>query len=111
MRKLGVPSGIKKGLVLGMIAAAMIGSAAYAADAPADDPSVQAATYEKQAVDLRASADKHEKMAKMYMAGAGSSKVNHESIVRHCDKIAEDLRAAAKESDDLAKDLRASAKK
>ena len=111
MRMLAVPSGIKKGLVLGMIAAAMMSSVAFAADAPADDPSAQAATYEKQAVELRASADRHEKMAKMHMAGAGSSKVNHESIVRHCDKIAENLRAAAKESDDLAKDLRASEKK
>ena len=103
----GIPSGIQKGLVLGIIAAAMIGGATHAADAPADDASALAATYEKQAVDLRASADKHERMAKMHMAGAGSSKVNHESIVRHCDKIAENLRAAAKESDDLAKDLRA----
>jgi hypothetical protein len=50
-------------------------------------------------------------MAKMHMGGAGSSKVNHDSIVRHCDKIAKDLRAAAQESDDLAKELRANAKK
>jgi len=107
----GIPSGIKKGLILGMIAAAMLSSAAYAADTPTDDPSALAAKYEKQAADLRASADKHDKMAKMHMGGAGSSKVNHESIVRHCEKIAENLRAAAKESDDLAKDLRASEKK
>jgi hypothetical protein len=111
MRKLGTSSGISKVLMLGMLAAAMMSSAVYAADAPADDPSALAATYEKQAVDLRASADKHERMAKMHMGGAGSSKVNHESIVRHCDKIAESLRAAAKESDDLAKDLRVSEKK
>jgi hypothetical protein len=108
---LGIPSGIGKGLFLGMIAAAMISAAAYAADAPADDPAALAATYEKQAVELRASADRHENMAKMHMGGAGSSKVNHESIVRHCDKIAENLRAAAQESDALAKDLRTNAKK
>ena len=47
----------------------------------------------------------------MHTGGAGSSKVNHEGIVRHCDKIAEDLRAAANESDALAKELRTSAKK
>ncbi len=108
---LGIPSGIGKGLFLGMIATAMMSAAVYAADAPADDPVALAATYEKQAVELRASADRHENMAKMHMAGAGSSKVNHDSIVRHCDKIAKDLRAAAQESDDLAKELRANAKK
>jgi hypothetical protein len=98
-------------LLLGMIAAAMLGTVVYAADAPAEDPAALAATYEKQAVDLRASADKHENMARMHKGGAGSSKVNHEGIVRHCDKIAEDLRAAADESDALAKELRTSAKK
>jgi len=108
---LGVPTGIKKGLVLGMIAAAMLGTAVYAADAPAEDPATLAATYEKQAADLRASAEKHENMARMHKGGAGSSKVNHESIVRHCDKIAENLRAAAQESDALAKDLRTGANK
>src|SRR5512144_3172387 len=103
MRMLGIPSGIGKGLILGMIATAMMSTAVYAADAPADDPVALAATYEKQAVELRASADRHESMAKMHKAGGGSSKVDHESIVRHCDKIAKDLRAAAQESDDLAK--------
>jgi hypothetical protein len=111
MRISGMRSRITHGLVLGLIAATMIGGAAQAADTPADDPSALAATYEKQAVALRADADKHEKMAKMHSGGAGSSKVNHDSIVRHCEKIAENLRAAAKESDDLAKDLRASEKK
>ena len=111
MRMLGIPSGIKKGLFLGMIATALMSTAVYAADEPSDDPVALAATYEKQAVDLRASADRHDKMAKMHMAGAGSSKVNHEGIVRHCNKIAADLRSAAQESDALAKELRDSAKK
>jgi hypothetical protein len=102
----GVPSGIKKGLVLSMIAAAMLGAAAYAADTVSEDPAALATTYEKQAADLRASADRHENMAKMHKGGAGSSKVNHAGIVRHCDNIAEDLRAAAQESDALAKELR-----
>lgn len=108
---LGIPSRSGKGLFLGMIAAALMSSAVYAADAPADDPAALAATYEQQAVDLRASAERHENMAKMHKGGAGSSKVNHDSIVRHCDKIAKDLRAAADESDALAKDLRTNVKK
>ena len=100
--------GIKKGMILGMIAAAMLGSAAYAAE----DPAALAATYEKQAIDLRASADKHDNIAKMHRSGsAGSSKMDHEGIVRHCEKIAKDLRAAAQESDALAAELRSSAKK
>lgn len=111
MRVLGIPSAIGKGLILGMIATAMMSSAVYATDAPADDPAALAATYEKQAVELRARADRHENMARMHRGGAGSSKMNHDSIVRHCDKIAENLRAAAQESDDLAKELRASPKK
>ena len=111
MRITGLSYGIRKGVMLGMIAAVMMSTAVYAADAPADDPATLAATYEKQAADLRASADKHENMAKMHKGGTGSSKMNHESVVLHCDKIAENLRAAAKESDDLAKDLRASEKK
>jgi len=106
----GLSSVIGKGIIVGTLAV-MMSTAVYAADAPADDPASLAATYEKQAADLRASADKHESMAKMHKNGAGSSKVNHERIVRHCDKIAEDLRAAAQASDALAKDLRTNAKK
>jgi len=111
MRTLISPSGIKKVLVLGMIAAAMSGTAVYATDAPAEDPAALAATYEKQAADLRAMADRHQNMSRMHKGGAGSSKMNHEDIVHHCDKIAENLRAAAKESDALAKELRDSTKK
>lgn len=111
MRLSGLSLTNGKGMLLGMIAAAMLGSAAFAADAPADDPAALAATYEKQAADLRASADKHDSMAKMHRGGAGSSKVNHEGIVRHCEKISQNLRAAAKESDALAATLRESAKK
>ena len=111
MRISGLSSTMGKGMFLGMIAAAMLGSAAFAADAPAEDPAALAATYEKQAADLRASADKHDSMAKMHRGGAGSSKVNHEGIVRHCEKISQNLRAAAQESDALAATLRESAKK
>lgn len=108
---LGTPPGIGKGLILAMIATTMMSTAVYATDAPAEDPAALAATYEKEAVELRARADRHENMAKMHMGGAGSSKAQHDSIVHHCDKIAKDLRAAAQESDDLAKELREKAKK
>ena len=108
--KTGFSMGIKKGMLLGLIAAAMLGSAVYAADTAAEDPAALAATYEKQAVDFRAIADKHDNMAKMHRGGAGSAKMNHEGIVKHCEQISKDLRAAAKESDALAATLRAGTK-
>ena len=111
MRMPGISSGIRKGLLIGMVAAAMLGPAALAAEPAAADPAALASTYEKQAADLRALADRHDHMGKMHKGGAGSSKMNHDNVVRHCDKIAQDLRAAAKESDALATTLRDSAKK
>lgn len=102
---------IKKGIILGLFAAAMISSAAYAVDTAAEDPTALAATYEKQAADFRATADRHENIAKMHRGGAGSPKVNHEGIVSHCNEIVKNLRAAAKESDALAAEFRSSAKK
>jgi hypothetical protein len=45
-------------------------------------------------------------MGKMHKAGAGSSKVNHDGIVKHCDAIAKNLRAAAAESEALAAEYR-----
>lgn len=111
MRLTGDSMRIKKGILLGLLATAMMSSAAYAADTAAEDPTALAATYEKQAADFRATADKHENMSKMHRGGAGSSKVNHESIVSHCNEIVKNLRAAAKESDALAAEYRNSAKK
>lgn len=95
-----------KALFLGMLAAAMMGTVAYAADPPAEDPIAMAQAYEKQAAEYRAQADRHDSMAKSHKAGAGSSKVNHKSIALHCENIAKSLRAAAKESDALAAALR-----
>jgi hypothetical protein len=86
----------------GLMAAGLAAGAALAAD-----PGVpSSAAYAQQAADFRAGAERHEKMAQMHKAGAGSSKVNHESIVRHCEKIAKELRAAAVESDALAAELK-----
>lgn len=94
---------MNKRILIAVLAAAAIGGTIRAADAPAPT----AATYTQQAATFRAEAERHEKMAQMHRAGAGSQKVNHENIVRHCEKIAQDLRAAADESDALAKELEA----
>jgi opacity protein-like surface antigen len=102
---------MKKRMLLGLVAAVMLGSAVHAAAPVAEDPATLAATYEKQAADFRALADKHDNMAGMHRGGAGSSKMNHEGVVHHCEQIAKDLRAAAKESDELAAKLREEAKK
>jgi len=97
---------IHRKAVLALAAAALLGAAAYAADPVQEDPAAIATTLEKQAAELRATADKHEHMGKMHKAGVGSSKVNHEGIVKHCDAIVKDLRAAADESEALAKEYR-----
>ena len=86
-----------------IVATSLVGAGAFAAD-PAISSS---AAYTQQAAELRASAERHEKMAQMHKSGAGSSKVNHDNIVRHCEKIAGELRAAANESDTLAAELKA----
>lgn len=96
---------MKNRTIITLLASALIGGAVFAADVP-----VTAADYTKQAAEFRANAERHEKMAAMHKGGAGSQKVNHENIVRHCEKIAKDLRAAADESDALAKDLAAETK-
>lgn len=81
------------------------------AEEPTDDPAALAATYDKQATELRASAERHAKIARMHRTGAGSSKSAHESIAQHCERIAENLSAAAKESEALANSYRELAKK
>src|SRR5690606_10624755 len=99
MRTTGTSSMLKTGMLIAVLAMGAFGANVYVADAEAA-PTVS--TYEKQVVELRARVDKHDKMAQMHKAGAGSQKVNHESIVRHCENIAKNLRAAADESDALA---------
>ncbi len=106
MRTSGTFSMFKTGMAIAMLAVGSVGAIAMAADT--DAPT--AATYEKQAVELRARAEKHDKMAQMHKGGAGSQKTNHESIVRHCENIAKNLRAAADESDALAAELKAESK-
>ena len=98
-------------VLLALVAAAVLVSSVYAAEPATEDPTAQAATYEKQATDLRASAAKHEQLAKLHRAGGGSSKTQHESIANHCDLIAKNLRAAADESDALAATYRGLAPK
>lgn len=92
-----------KNALLALTAAALLGMGAYAAEPVAEDPAALATSLEKQAADLRAAAARHETMGKMHKGGAaGSSKMNHESVVKHCEAIAKDLRAAADESEALA---------
>ena len=107
MRTNGTSSMLKTGMAIAMLAIGSMGISAFAADT---DAAPTASTYEKQAVELRARADKHDKMAQMHKGGAGSQKTNHESIVRHCENIAKNLRAAADESDALATELKAGSK-
>ena len=98
-------------LALALAAATMLAGNAYTAEPVAEDPAAVAATLDRQAADLRATAAKHENMAMMHRGGAGAPKMNHEGIAKHCDKIAKDLRSAAKESEDLAAEYRKEAGK
>ena len=91
-----------RGLILAILAATMLVSVLQAADTTSDDPAAQAAAYSKEAADLRAEADKHDKIARMHKAGAGTSKTAHQSIAQHCEGLAAKLRAAADESDAIA---------
>jgi hypothetical protein len=100
-----------RNFVLALAATALLGGVAYAADPASEDPAAAAATYEKQAAEYRAAADMHDKMAMAHRGNAGSAKMNHEGIVMHCQKISENLRAAAAESEALAAEYRKSAKK
>ena len=97
--------GFRGTLALAVIAGALMASA-YAADPPQNYPVSTATSLEKQAAEYRAAADRHEKMGQMHHAGAGSSKMNHDSVEKHCEAIAKNLRAAADESDALAAEYR-----
>ncbi|HEU4589553.1 MAG TPA: hypothetical protein VFS13_01490 [Steroidobacteraceae bacterium] len=97
---------VAKSLVLAIAGAALLGTVASAAEPAQENPAATIATLEKQAAEFRAAAARHDSMAMMHRGGAGSSKVNHEAIARHCDAIARNLRAAAKESEDLAAEYR-----
>ena len=100
-----------RGLLAALLAVLLLSSQAYAVEPSSDDPAVLAATYSKQAADLRADAEKHANIARMHRGGAGTGKTAHESIAKHCERIAENLRAAAAESDALAAQYRELAKK
>ncbi len=95
---------MKNGIIAALLAASLVGSGAFATDTTTPT----SASYAQQATEFRASAARHDKLAQLHKAGsAGSQKSGHENIVRHCEKIAKDLRAAADESDALAAELKA----
>lgn len=88
-------------LLLSLIPAVALISVVRAAEPATEDPAALATQYAQQATHLRAEADKHAKIAQAHRSGAGA-KTAHESIVKHCEGIAKNLRAAADESDALA---------
>lgn len=100
-----------RSLLAALVAVAVLVPFVAPADEPTEDPAALAATYDKQAADFRADAERHAKIARMHKAGAGSPKSSHESIAQHCERIAENLSAAAKESEALANSYRELAKK
>lgn len=100
-----------RGLFFAFIAAAMLVPSARAGEPASEDPQAAAARYTQQAADLRADAEKHEKAAKMHQTGFGNPKTPHASIAQHCKRLAENLRAAAKESDAIAEAYRKLAEK
>ncbi|HET7812170.1 MAG TPA: hypothetical protein VFL16_16490 [Steroidobacteraceae bacterium] len=100
-----------KTLILALAAGALLAVNAYPAEPAREDPAAIAATLDKQAADYRATAAKHEHMAKMHRGGAGSPKLDHEGIAKHCEQLAKDLRSAAKESEELAEEYRKEAGK
>jgi hypothetical protein len=106
MKRSRFATDFRQRLVVAVMAGALMGASVYAADTPQNHPVATATSLEKQAAEYRAAADRHEKMGQMHQAGAGSSKVNHDSIVKHCETIAKNLRAAADESEALAAEYR-----
>jgi len=80
------------------IATAILMSAAPAIQA-ADDPATLAQTYEKQAAELRASAERHLAAAKVPQGRRQSTRL---TIAKHCEAIAKSLQEAAAESEALA---------
>lgn len=94
-----------------LVALSLLGSVIASAAESTEDPEALAATYDKQAADFRADAERHAQIARAHKAGAGSPKTAHDSIAQHCERIAESLTAAAKESEALAENYRALAKK
>jgi hypothetical protein len=100
-----------RALLAALVALALLGPSISCADEPTEDPAALAATYDKQASEFRVEAEKHAKIARMHRAGAGSSKSAHDSIAQHCERLAENLNAAAKESAAVAEGYRSLTKK
>ncbi|MEO8061617.1 MAG: hypothetical protein ABI821_02605 [Pseudomonadota bacterium] len=85
-------------LVLLFGGASMV-SAATEAPAMTEDHATQAQFYTQQAADFRKKAESHRQQAKQ---DHGKSNSNHASMANHCNRIADSLEAAAKDSDELA---------
>lgn len=96
-----------RSMLFGAVIACAMVAPIVAAEQPVEDPAAMATQYAAQAADLRASAARHAKIAKMHRSGsAGSSKTSHASIATHCEKIAAKLNDAASDTDALAAEYR-----
>jgi DNA anti-recombination protein RmuC len=73
--------------------------AATEAPAMTADHATQAQFYTQQAADFRKTAESHRQQAKQ---DHGKSNSSHASMANHCNRIADSLEAAAKDSDALA---------
>ena len=74
-------------------------AAATQAPAMTADHATQAQFYTQQAADFRKTAESHRQQAKQ---DHGKSNSTHASMASHCNRIADSLEAAAKDSDALA---------
>lgn len=91
--------GIMLGGSQGVRAADLDPATIAAAKTPADHEAI-AKAYEEQAASFESQAEMHKNISKTY--GQPGGKPWMESQVKHCDKVAADLRAAAREERALA---------
>ena len=97
---------LTRGATLALLASVALAGTVRAAETPSDDPAAQAALYSKQAADLRPNAQMHADRARVHGSMIGPPKVSpnpHQSIARHCARLAEKLRAAAAGSEAVSK--------
>jgi len=82
---------------------AMVTPAQIEAAKTSADHEAIAAAYDKEATQLDSAAKEHEGMAKSYQrAATGTKGSNPVAMAAHCNKLAEDYKAAATETRDLA---------
>ncbi|MGB8326354.1 MAG: hypothetical protein WCE48_02115 [Steroidobacteraceae bacterium] len=73
-----------------------------ASAAPAEDHAALALSYTREAAELKQKSDEHRNQAKLHRTTVGKSDAAHQSMAIHCNRLADSLAAAAKESEKLA---------